>query len=348
MKKNLIIEVHALQDLPPNCLNRDENGAPKTALYGGAERSYVSSQAWKKAMREYFRTTIDKNKIGYRTLEIVALVKEDLINRHEKNEKEATALTKELLKNLGLKADKEKTKALFPVSKEEIQALSDALLVDPKDSAALKKAAKYLPSVDICLFGRMSADDKDLNVDAACQIAPALSVNEIQMDTDFFTAVDDLKKTSGSVMMGTKEFTSGVMYRYGALSLGALKENMKDDVPAVVSQFIRTFVESMPTGLQNGFAANTLPYAVYVTIRNDRPISFASAFENPVKAHGNGYRIPAAEQFKKEVNSVYASWADAPVFSATVGESVADLGPSLTIKDLYSNVEKYLAENGEL
>ncbi|MBF0579750.1 type I-E CRISPR-associated protein Cas7/Cse4/CasC [Erysipelotrichaceae bacterium RD49] len=348
MKKNLFIEVHALQDLPPNCLNRDENGSPKTALYGGAERSYVSSQAWKKAMRTYFKEAIDESKIGYRTLEIVTLVQQDLMNRHGKSDKEAKALTKSLLKDLGLKADKEKTKALFPVSKEEIQALSDTLLSTPNDKNALKEALNYLPSVDICLFGRMSADDKDLNVDAACQIAPALSVNEIQMDTDFFTAIDDLKKTSGSVMMGTKEFTSGVMYRYGALSLAALQDNMKKDVPLVVSQFLRAFIESMPNGLQNGFAANTLPYAVYVTIRSDRPISFASAFESPVEASGNGYRLPAAKAFKDEVNAIYKDWAKTPEFHAAVGTAVDELAPSCSLEQLYSSVQDYIQENGAL
>jgi len=36
-------------------VNRDENGNPKTITFGGEERATVSSQAWKRAMREYFK-----------------------------------------------------------------------------------------------------------------------------------------------------------------------------------------------------------------------------------------------------------------------------------------------------
>lgn len=344
MNKNLYVEIHALQDLPPNCLNRDENGSPKTALYGGRERSYVSSQAWKKAIREYFKRYIDEDKIGYRTLELVNLVQKDLIERHGKSEKEAKALTKNLLKSLGLKADKEKTKAILAVSKAEVRALADELLKDPNNADELKKALKYFPSVDVCLFGRMAADDKKLNVDAACQIAPAISVNEIQMDTDFFTAVDEVKETTGAGMMGTKEFTSGVMYRYADLSVNALKENTEDNIPRLVSNFVRSFVESMPAGMQNGFAAQTIPYALYVTIREDRPISFVSAFEAPVEEKGEGYRKEAAERFKKEVYHIYDEWAEKPAHEFTVGHEFSDLAPSLRLGDLYSTLETVLSE----
>lgn len=362
MKQNLYVEVHALQDLPPHCLNRDENGSPKTAVYGGALRSYVSSQAWKKAMRGYYAKHIDETKIGYRTLEIVDLINEDLIHNHGKSEKEAKQLTKDLLKNLGLKKGKtakdenDKTAAIFPISQDEIHAVSEVLLSDPNDGKALKKALKDLPSVDICLFGRMSADDSDLNVDAACQIAPAISVNEAELDTDFFTAVDEIKTTSGAAMMGTKEFTSGVMYRYGNLSVTALEENMQENIPYTISQFIRSFIESMPTGMQNGFAANTLPYAVYVTIRNDRPVSLVSAFESPVlpgetskndfNNNEKGYRRAAAARLKNEAESIYKSWAKKPAFEAVVGEAVEGLAPAMNLDDLYSNIEKFLLDNG--
>ena len=34
----LFIDIHAIQTLPPANLNRDENGRPKTAIYGGVPR----------------------------------------------------------------------------------------------------------------------------------------------------------------------------------------------------------------------------------------------------------------------------------------------------------------------
>lgn len=49
------IDLHVLQTVPPSCVNRDDTGSPKTAVYGGVTRARVSSQAWKHAMREMFK-----------------------------------------------------------------------------------------------------------------------------------------------------------------------------------------------------------------------------------------------------------------------------------------------------
>ncbi len=49
--KNTRIEFHILQSFPVTCLNRDDVGAPKTAIVGGSTRARVSSQAWKRPVR---------------------------------------------------------------------------------------------------------------------------------------------------------------------------------------------------------------------------------------------------------------------------------------------------------
>src|SRR3954447_1663368 len=47
-----LIELHILQSFPVSCLNRDDVGAPKSAIFGGANRARVSSQCLKRAIRE--------------------------------------------------------------------------------------------------------------------------------------------------------------------------------------------------------------------------------------------------------------------------------------------------------
>ena len=54
IKDRLFLDVHVIQTVPPSNINRDDTGSPKTAQYGGVRRARVSSQAWKKAMRDYF------------------------------------------------------------------------------------------------------------------------------------------------------------------------------------------------------------------------------------------------------------------------------------------------------
>ena len=48
---NRRVEFHILQSFPVTCLNRDDVGAPKTAMVGGVTRARVSSQCWKRAVR---------------------------------------------------------------------------------------------------------------------------------------------------------------------------------------------------------------------------------------------------------------------------------------------------------
>ena len=48
---NTRVEYHILQSFPVTCLNRDDVGAPKSAIVGGVPRARVSSQCWKRQVR---------------------------------------------------------------------------------------------------------------------------------------------------------------------------------------------------------------------------------------------------------------------------------------------------------
>ena len=55
-----LIERHMLQSFPVNCLNRDQFGSPKSTVFGGVPRARISSQCWKRAIRQMAR---DENKM---------------------------------------------------------------------------------------------------------------------------------------------------------------------------------------------------------------------------------------------------------------------------------------------
>ena len=80
----------------------------------------------------------------------------------------------------------------------------------------------------------MIADRPDWNVDAACQVAHAVSTNRVAVEFDFYTAIDDLKKndTAGSDMMGTIAFNSACFYRYLVVDIGDLVKNLGGDKEA--------------------------------------------------------------------------------------------------------------------
>ncbi|ACK70861.1 CRISPR-associated protein, Cse4 family [Gloeothece citriformis PCC 7424] len=60
------LEIHLLQSTPPSNMNRDQNGSPKTAHFGGVERLRVSSQSWKHAVRQYYKKTLPDDHKTYR------------------------------------------------------------------------------------------------------------------------------------------------------------------------------------------------------------------------------------------------------------------------------------------
>lgn len=157
-------------------------------------------------------------------------------------------------------------------------------------SAARTGARSY--AADIALFGRMVADDKSMNVDAACQVAHAISTNRADMDIDFYTAVDDFNlDDAGAGMMGTSEFTSACFYRYANLDLKALGQNLAhngDLLNATALGFVESSIMAVPSGKQNSSAAHNPPSYVRIVVRDDGfPWSLAGAFSKPVAVPRN-------------------------------------------------------------
>ena len=78
MLKNTRIEFHILQSFPVTCLNRDDVGAPKTAIIGGTTRARVSSQCWKRQVRLAMKDF--GIKLGVRTKKVEALLQQALVD----------------------------------------------------------------------------------------------------------------------------------------------------------------------------------------------------------------------------------------------------------------------------
>ena len=78
-QKRIYVDLHVLQTVPPSCVNRDDTGSPKTAIYGGVTRARVSSQAWKRAMRLKFRELLSQENVGQRTKAVVDLVAREVL-----------------------------------------------------------------------------------------------------------------------------------------------------------------------------------------------------------------------------------------------------------------------------
>lgn len=180
-------------------------------------------------------------------------------------------------------------------------------------------------AADLALFGRMLADLPENNVDAACQVAHALSTNKIHsMEMDYYTAVDDLKPndTAGADMIGTVEFNSACFYRYANLDLGQLAKNLQGDTELTkktVEAFIKASIHAVPTGKQNSFAAHNPPSLVLAVVRDGSPVSMANAFVKPVSPDRNGDLVfNSIQELDKYYGQVMKMYGDGGAIATAV------------------------------
>jgi CRISPR system Cascade subunit CasC len=144
------IALHILRSLPFSCVNRGEDGAPKSCIFGGTIRARISSQSIKRAIREYLK---GKNKDffrGCRTKHIVKLLTDFFKNNQVGNSED---LAKAVTSILSDKFEEGiRTKTVLFLSNGEIELIGQAALsvneperlVEKKtpESSGEKKASK--------------------------------------------------------------------------------------------------------------------------------------------------------------------------------------------------------------
>ncbi len=397
-----ILDIHILQTVPPSNLNRDDTGTPKSALYGGVRRARVSSQAWKRATRKAFNALLPPSELGVRTKKVAEVLAERITTVAPATDPaHAVGLAAEMLRTAtGSKIEVPKRKAkddqaegegangaapessyLMFLSTRQLDALA-ALAVDldtgdglksfqaalkkKENKAAAQQAVDTRHSVDIALFGRMVADSTDLNVEAATQVAHAISVHKSEIESDYYTAVDDKNTDAemGAGMIGSIDFNSATLYRYAAVdvdelhrTLGTgLRANEAPSTPAqkAVAAFLEGFITSLPTGKINTFGNHTLPSAVIVKLRTRRPVSFVGAFEQPVPQGANGGFLEEAckrlGHYVPQLEKAFGVPNSEQAWVLRVGEetqALKDLGTSVTLAELVTDVEAAVAKRLE-
>ncbi|MEU6404051.1 type I-E CRISPR-associated protein Cas7/Cse4/CasC [Streptomyces sp. NPDC046985] len=391
-----IVDIHILQNVPPSNMNRDDTGTPKSAYYGGERRARVSSQAWKRATRKQFEQLLPPEELGVRTKRVVEALAERITERDATVADNAVKLAEEALSvatGSTLEVPKRKakdddgnggvlpeSKYLMFLSRRQLDALAaiavsesaggdpailKAELKNKEKKARARAAIDTRHSVDIALFGRMVADAADLNVEAAAQVAHALSVHRSEVESDYYTAVDDLSgdSESGAGMIGTVDFNSATLYRYAAVDVDELHRNLgvgldpkqPPSTPAAkaLTAFLEAFITSLPSGKINTFAHHTLPAVVVVKLRDRWPLSFVGAFETPVpKSASGGFLRGSCDQLAEhitEMERAYGLGSD-PTWVFRVGEEtkgLAGLGSALTLETLLKQVGTAVAERLE-
>lgn len=207
---------------------------------------------------------------------------------------------------------RQEIEAVVSFAKEKKDALTKAIKKKKPDAEAIKKLRadlkKYLEkhtsknAVDIGLFGRFVTSDELDTVDGALQVAHALGTQKVEVEYDYFTAVDDLSNETGAGHLGETELASSVLYLYACCDIGELERNLgargadgrvvdaeatklaHKSLPALV----RALAEATPKGKKTGTAPHTPAEYIEVVLRRGAPVSFANAFTKPVDVREDG------------------------------------------------------------
>jgi CRISPR system Cascade subunit CasC len=337
------IDLHLIQTVPYANLNRDDLGSPKSVVYGGAMRTRVSSQCWKRAVRLDVQERLGD--VAVRTRRIALQLAEVLVDDGWPQELAAFAGQQVIAAaGGGLKfEDAGETSVLLflparalgelkTLCEENRDALTTAAAQPMAKKAAVKEpgakkpaaknVATLLPSARVTeivtsrndvinLFGRMLAELPGGDVDGSVQVAHAFTTHIAEPEVDFFTAVDDWQPADnrGSGHMNNAEFSAGTFYRYASVNLADLTKNLGHDsvgASQLAAAFLDAFITSLPNAKKNSTAPFTVPDLAYISIRSDRPVSLAAAFETPVRmADEGGYGFKSREAVDRYAGKIY-------------------------------------------
>ncbi|MDO4550017.1 MAG: type I-E CRISPR-associated protein Cas7/Cse4/CasC [Planctomycetia bacterium] len=322
--QNTRVEFHILQSFPVSCLNRDDVGAPKSALIGGVQRARVSSQCWKRAIRLAMH---DQGvEIATRTRYVTSVIADACVALGATSES-ALACGETVAKALTKTVKDGQSDTLFYISHAEATAIAEFYKenafdakADPKPFLKSLKVNTDRDGIDIALFGRMAASAPEMNVEAAASFAHAISTHQVAAEIEFFTAVDDCnpEDETGSAHMGSLEFNSAIYYRYISIDLGQLYENLNgaEDISVGMDAFVKALYAAVPEARQSTMAAATpWDYAKVFVRKGHR---FQASFENPSKADREKTLLQASkddlkkhlERIEKQSGSLFGKISD--------------------------------------
>lgn len=240
---------------------------------------------------------------------------------------------------------------------------ADAAIAAFRDEAF---RAKESMSVDIGLFGRMTTSDLIADVEAACQVAHAISTHEALTEGDYFTAMDDRQGDfitsqvdgKGAAFLGSGDtvtfYNSAVYYKYFNVDTDALAKHLGPDAERqahhAASVLLQAAAMATPTGKQNSFAAHSVPEMILVEVSDKKqPVSYANAFLEAVR--GDDLMRDSAEALSAYCGSITAAFAPADTqrFLLAVGNAADvpysfDADRKASLAELATAVEKAVAQ----
>ncbi|WP_185893674.1 type I-E CRISPR-associated protein Cas7/Cse4/CasC [Streptomyces sp. WAC08241] len=354
----VFININVLHPFPLSNLNRDDLNSPKIAVYGGVERSRVSSQSTKRTTRHQTEKTLGDKAL--RTRRVPAKVAAELQDRGWTKEEadkagQAVALASGVrglaiaeagtttvmlyLPEAGISAladlvEKNRDTITKAAAHAEAEAAADktgsktkAPKLDKETAAEVKAVQAEVRAIlasrnaSIAAFGRMLANTPEVTVDGAVSVAHSITTHATAEQSDFFTAVDDVPGTdNGSAHMGNAPHTSGTFYKHATVNVGELIRNLDSDTNTA-RDFLTSFLREFTVSVPQAKKNST-------------------AFEAPVTATDtSGYTTPSITALTKHVEAVNDFYGTTGLKAAAYSGTAPHLDQATTLGTHIKNLD---------
>ncbi len=326
MPEPRFLQIHSLHGYSAALLNRDDSGLSKRLPYGNAMRTRISSQClkrhWQKDDGPYALLGIEGAEDAERSRDLVTKRLRDPLSAEIDAEILDAIEPAFQIAVYGKKAMDRASRQPLLFGAPELRFLSEKfaeIARDAMDAKAAKEAAEEftkdksftdtmkvmregaaLPGgLTSALFGRMVTSDPEANIDAPVHVAHAFTTHAAEIESDYFSVVDDLAKPgeTGADHIGSTELTSGLFYGYVVVDVPALVSNLSGapakewlsadrNLAAEVAARLLGLIATVSPGAKLG---STAPYGYATTLlieAGDRqPRSLAEAFRKPCAAN---------------------------------------------------------------
>lgn len=319
------VQIHSLTAYPASLLNRDDAGMAKRLPYGGTSRVRVSSQClkrhWRTAEGEHAlkglgvgmsvrSRMIFENEIAAPLIAegitpaivraIVAEIQNKLLGQSAKAKSKKDTVEQPLQTSQIIILGQPEIEYIKKIAREIAGSTADGDAAD-----ATKKAADYTKAkafennwaalkkalaggLDAALFGRMVTSDILSRSDAAIHVAHTFTVHAEEVESDYFTAVDDLVTETGELgsgHLGETELAGGLFYGYVVIDVPLLVSNLSGDRP-LASRVVENLIHLIATVSPGAKLGSTAPYAYAQMMLTEvgvrQPRTLAGAFLEPV------------------------------------------------------------------
>lgn len=340
----MFIQLHLLTSYPPANLNRDDLGRPKTARMGGVTRLRVSSQSLKRAWRTspVFAERLE-GALSIRTRRLARRAHEALLGSGvaaDVADKTAELIGASFYGEVDPKKRYDAGQLAFigPAEQAALDALVEEITKTGKvpEKGVAEALVREVPrGADIALFGRMLASRPYFNVEAAAEVAHAITVHRAEVEEDYFTAVDDLQireeedeAGGGAGFVGEAGFGAGLFYQYICIDRRLLAENLAGD-DALADAAVQALAEAAatvgPSGKRASFASRARASFVLAERSTALPRSLSVAFLKPVGGDDLlGGAVKALTETVAKMDRAYGSTA-ADRYRLDIDDGTGDL-----------------------